>query len=101
MRPLCAKLLVRFLGVNSNVTTLNTLKIVPPSLSILLQAMTRIGVAKRATAPSPKIKMPSMIKILKQSVDDAKSLLSAVSDASTRVNLSSYIVNGFCRKYAN
>ena len=34
-------------------------------------------------------------------VDDAKSLLSAVSDASTRVNLSSYIVNGFCRKYAN
>ena len=35
------------------------------------------------------------------SVDDAKSLLSAVSDASTRVNLSSYIVNGFCRKYAN
>ena len=37
----------------------------------------------------------------KKTVDDAKSLLSAVSDASTRVNLSSYIVNGFCRKYAN
>ena len=34
-------------------------------------------------------------------VDDAKSFLSAVSDASTRVNYSSYIVNGFCRKYAN
>ena len=34
-------------------------------------------------------------------VDDAKSLLSAESDASTRVYLSSYIVNGFCRKYAN
>ena len=34
-------------------------------------------------------------------VDDAKSLQSAVSDASTRVNLSSYIVNGFYRKYAN
>ena len=30
-------------------------------------------------------------------VDDAKSLLSAVSDASTHVNLSSYIVNGFCK----
>ena len=40
-------------------------------------------------------------KLLSLTVDDAKSLLSAVSDASTRVNLSSYIVNGFCRKYAN
>ena len=39
--------------------------------------------------------------LLNVCVDDAKSLLSAVSDASTRVNLSSYIVNGFCRKYAN
>ena len=37
----------------------------------------------------------------KVDVDDAKSLLSAVSYVSTRVNFSSYIVNGFCRKYAN
>ena len=68
MRPLSAKLLGRFLGVNSNATTLKTLKIVPPSLSILLQGMTRIGVAKGATAPPPQIKMPSMIKILKQNL---------------------------------
>ena len=45
------KLLGRFLGVNSNVTILKTLKIVSPSLSILFLGMTRIGVAKGAIAP--------------------------------------------------
>ena len=51
---------------------------------------------------SPRPKKARVFKTkTKVIVDDAKSLLSAVSDASTRVNLSSYIVNGFCRKYAN
>ena len=48
-----------------------------------------------------KVQKAGLAMVRSQTVDDAKSLLSAVSDASTRVNLSSYIVNGFCWKYAN
>ena len=48
-----AKLLGCFLGPNSNVTTFKGLQIVTSSLSILLQGMTPIGVAKEGGGRAP------------------------------------------------
>ena len=60
--------------------------------------ISKVSGAPRNRNVNPARSIPWLVSVI---VDDAKSLLSAVSDASTRVNLSSYIVNGFCRKYAN
>ena len=66
-------------------------------IASLIPGLRKVWPMANNFGPSIALKNQKMTR----NVDDAKSLLSAVSNASTRVNLSSYIVNGFCRKYAN